>query len=173
MTILRQLAIAFAVALASACAWAGELQAFSTDGCSLFPDRALIGSADWCDCCVKHDLAYWRGGSAEERLAADRELQACVNKATDNASLAELMFAGVRTGGGPYFYTPYRWGYGWPYGRAYTPLSGDEKAKADALQGEYLTTHTPLSCPSRAAPAISPTASAPLPSRASAARPSR
>ena len=45
---------------------------FATDGCSLFPDRALVGSADWCDCCLAHDLAYWRGGTESQRLDADR-----------------------------------------------------------------------------------------------------
>jgi hypothetical protein len=39
-----------------------SLQAFSTDGCSRFPDRAPNGKSDWCHCCVVHDLAYWRGG---------------------------------------------------------------------------------------------------------------
>lgn len=35
--------------------------------------------------------------------------------------------------GGPYYITSYRWGYGWPYGRGYTPLSAPER---DALAVE-------------------------------------
>lgn len=123
------------------------LQPFSTDGCSLFPDRSLIGKADWCRCCVAHDLAYWRGGTAEQRLKADQELQQCVAKATGDKKLAELMFLGVRTGGGPYFFTPYRWGYGWPYGRRYEPLSSAEEAEADRLRDAFLSANPNLSCP--------------------------
>jgi hypothetical protein len=123
------------------------LQPFSTDGCSLFPDRALIGKADWCRCCLAHDLAYWRGGSVEERLAADRDLRACVAQTTGNSGLAELMYAGVRAGGGPYFFTPYRWGYGWPFGRSYAPLSSEEGAIASALARDYLATNPSLMCP--------------------------
>lgn len=113
-----------------------RMQPFTTDGCSLFPDRALIGHADWRACCVAHDHAYWRGGSELARLSADRELRACVHRATGNEALAELMYVGVRTGGGPYYFTSYRWAYGWPYGRGYAPLSADEQALADRLERE-------------------------------------
>lgn len=124
------------------------LQQFSTDGCSRFPDRALIGNSDWCRCCVVHDLAYWRGGTSEARLNADLELKACIRKASGSEPLAELMFAGVRSGGGPYFYTPYRWGYGWPVGRPYKPLTPEEEALASSLEREYLAKDPLLSCPS-------------------------
>ena len=137
------------IALLAACASSSRLQPFSTDGCSLFPDRALIGKSDWCECCVAHDLVYWRGGTSEERLKADRDLKACVYKVSGNEPLAELMFAGVRSGGGHYFYTPYRWGYGWQYGRSYGPLSIDEQALAASLEREYLAKGHPLSCPSK------------------------
>jgi hypothetical protein len=130
----------------SACASDGPLRPFSTDGCSLFPDHSLIGKADWCQCCVAHDLAYWRGGTAEARLKADQELSACVRRVTGNKALADLMYAGVRTGGGPYYYTPYRWGYGWPYGRRYRELTPEEKAKALELEGEYRAANPSLAC---------------------------
>ena len=120
---------------------------FSTDGCSLFPDRALIGKADWCECCVVHDLAYWRGGTADDRLQADKALRACVERATGNKAFAELMFGGVRAGGGPYFYTTYRWAYGWPQGHGYAPLSTTEQAQASAEEQEYRAAHPTLSCP--------------------------
>ena len=51
---------------------------FTSDGCSLFPDRSLIDESDWCDCCLVHDIAYWKGGTEEERLAADLALRECV-----------------------------------------------------------------------------------------------
>ncbi|MBI3711993.1 MAG: hypothetical protein HY253_03390 [Burkholderiales bacterium] len=122
------------------------LKPFATDGCSLFPDRAYINKKDWCTCCVAHDLAYWRGGDAEARLRADEALRDCVLKSTSNKALAELMFVGVRAGGGPYFFTPYRWAYGWHYGRAYLPLNADETALADRLAADYLAKNPQLKC---------------------------
>lgn len=141
-------ALALAVPLTlSACATASQaMQPFSTDGCSMFPDRSLVSKADWCSCCVAHDLAYWKGGTAEERLKADQELSRCVQAATGNQELAGLMFAGVRAGGGPYFFTPYRWGYGWPYGRAYKPLSTAEEAEAASLRAKYVASNPVLAC---------------------------
>jgi hypothetical protein len=143
---LRVLARGLLPLLLSACSGAFAMEPFSTDGCSMFPNRAPIGDADWCRCCVAHDLAYWRGGTAEERLNADRELQECVRTATGNDALADAMFAGVRTGGGPYFVTPYRWGYGWKFGRLYTPLTADEEAQASLLRAEYLAKNPSLAC---------------------------
>jgi len=129
-----------------ACASEGQLRPFSTDGCSVFPDRSLISKADWCQCCVVHDLAYWRGGTSQARLSADKALSACVLRVTGNKALADLMYAGVRTGGGPHFYTPYRWGYGWPFGRPYRELTPEEEAKASALEREYRAANPSLAC---------------------------
>jgi len=125
---------------------AGPLSPFTTDGCSMFPDRSPLSRADWCDCCVLHDLAYWRGGTWDERHMADRELRACVLRVSGDAALADLMFAGVRAGGGPHFPTSYRWAYGWPFGRGYAPLSLAEQETASSLQAQYLATHPPRSC---------------------------
>lgn len=135
-------------ALATVC-HASELQAFTTDGCSRFPDRSRNGKPDWCHCCAAHDVAYWRGGSAEERLAADRELKACVQKASQDDGLAALMYVGVRAGGGPYYNTSYRWGYGWPFGRNYTPLSADEQVLAAQLEHQYRLVNPTLACPAQ------------------------
>jgi hypothetical protein len=127
----------------------GTMQPFSTDGCSHFPDRSLISKSDWCNCCIAHDLAYWRGGTSEARLKADQALKACVQHAA-NSALAELMFAGVRAGGGPYFYTSYRWGYGWPFGRPYGSLTPEEEALASSLERAYFVKNPPPLCPSQA-----------------------
>lgn len=146
----RPLAAALLCGLAlllSACAPRPALRPFTTDGCSMFPDRALIGEADWCRCCLAHDLAYWRGGTAAARLQADEALKSCVRQASGSEALADLMFAGVRAGGGPYFYTPYRWGYGWAFGRPYGPLTAEEEAQASALERDYLASHPVPSCP--------------------------
>jgi len=104
---------------------ATELQPFTSDGCSRFPDGTLQRSDLWRSCCEAHDLAYWRGGTREERAAADAELQRCV-AATGENEIAGIMLIGVRLGGSPWWPTPYRWGYGWPWLRGYQPLSSKE-----------------------------------------------
>lgn len=108
----------------------GQLSEFSSDGCSLFPDSALIGPEDWCECCLDHDIAYWKVGSEAARLAADEALRKCVLERTGNAQLAEAMYLGVRMGGSPYFKNWYRWGYGWSYERKYQTLTQKEKTLA-------------------------------------------
>ena len=115
----------------------GILSDFSSDGCSLFPDRSLINADDWCDCCFEHDIAYWKGGTEEERLAADIALRECILEKTGNTELAELMYEGVRFGGSPYFYNWYRWGYGWSYERKYQALTPEEQAMAEEKLNQY------------------------------------
>ena len=125
---------------------AGELSDFTSDGCSLFPDNSLINADDWCRCCLDHDIAYWRGGTAAERLAADKALRACVLEATGDANLAEAMYLGVRMGGSPYFKNWYRWGYGWSYARKYTPLTEEERNLSDAKLAEFFANDPKLPC---------------------------
>ncbi len=130
----------------AACGSDTQLRPFTSDGCSLFPDAALIGADDWCSCCFEHDLAYWRGGTRTEREAADSRLQACVLEKTDNEVLASAMYEGVKIGGSPYFYTWYRWAYGWSYERKYRALTAAEEASADKLIKEYLSSNQPAVC---------------------------
>lgn len=94
--------------------YAGELEPFSSDGCSAFPDGTFKQRTLWLKCCINHDKAYWKGGSAVERETADNKLKQCV-AAVGEQEIAKLMLAGVRVGGSPYFPTQFRWGYGWPY----------------------------------------------------------
>jgi len=108
----------------------GELKPFTTDGCSSFPDGNIKQKSLWSNCCVSHDLAYWKGGTSEQRLKADNALKSCVSEVGE-PEIAAIMLAGVRVGGSPYFPTPYRWGYGWPYSRGYKPLSKDEKLEVN------------------------------------------
>lgn len=105
---------------------ADTLKPFTTDGCSAFPDGTPRQQSLWLDCCIVHDLAYWMGGTYEERESADHALKRCVARIGE-PEIAELMLAGVRVGGSPYFPTFYRWGYGWPYLRGYEPLNDDER----------------------------------------------
>jgi hypothetical protein len=130
------------------CASQRALRDFKTDGCSLFPDRSPVGHVDWpwCHCCVEHDLKYWRGGTAEDRRAADDALKKCVQHDSDSPALATAMFAGVRVGGGPYLPTPFRWGYGWPFLRPYGQLTHEEKLHADKLEKDYRDLHPVLMC---------------------------
>jgi len=128
------------------CAGGGGLRPFVSDGCSMFFDGTPAQRDLWRQCCYAHDTAYWRGGTREERTAADRELRSCVDQAEDEA-LADLMYLGVRAGGSPCWPTPYRWGYGWPYGRGYRALSEAERRLADRILAE-----------SEAAPAAEPKA---------------
>lgn len=113
---------------AAADARGSELAPFTSDGCSAFPDGTPAQQSLWARCCIRHDLAYWKGGDFQQRIEADRDLARCVSQVGEPA-LAELMLAGVRVGGSPYWPTPFRWGYGWPYGRGYQPLGGAEKAQ--------------------------------------------
>jgi hypothetical protein len=113
--------------LLSGCVTQDSLKDFTSDGCSLFPDRNLITEQDWCECCFEHDVLYWQGGTEKERLLADKELNKCVFEKTNDKLLAETIYQGVRFGGSPYFYNWYRWGYGWSYERKYKPLTDDEK----------------------------------------------
>ena len=126
----RLLSLATALTIIAArftvCLAAPELGNFTSDGCSLFPDGRMQDPAQWCDCCFMHDVAYWRGGSREDRKKADEELRDCVFKRTGNRALAAAMFEAVRAGGHPAFPTWYRWGYGWKYGRGYLVLSDEE-----------------------------------------------
>ncbi len=102
-----------------------ELKPFTTDGCSSFPDGTMQQQTLWLNCCIKHDLSYWKGGTYRERLAADLSLEQCVANIGE-PNVARLMLAGVRVGGGPYLPTTYRWGYGWSFPRGYKELTAAE-----------------------------------------------
>lgn len=132
--------------LASACASSSTLHDFTSDGCSLFPDGTFGNGTLWCDCCFRHDITYWSGGTKEERLRADEILRDCVLERTNNTALAKMMYWGVRVGGHPIFPVWYRWGYGWDYGRGYGPLSTEEQKQVQEKLAEYLTTNSTSYC---------------------------
>ena len=144
-SILLLLISALAVLL-PACKTDKEISDFTSDGCSLFPDQSLINSDDWCGCCVEHDIAYWQGGTEEQRLEADQALRDCVLKSTGDATLAEFMYQGVRFGGSPYFYNWYRWGYGWNYERKYRALSPEEQAMVQTKLDRYFASNPKSPC---------------------------
>ncbi|MEM8984156.1 MAG: hypothetical protein AAGC71_14080 [Pseudomonadota bacterium] len=130
----------------SGCPDEQTLEPFTSDGCSLFPDRAEAFDQDWCHCCVEHDIAYWKGGTRAEREAADRTLQSCVADSTGSESLARLMYEGVRSGGRPEFPTWYRWGYGWSDNRGYQALSNEQSRQAESILMQYRDSVTKQAC---------------------------
>ncbi len=88
---------------------------------------------------MKHDLAYWQGGTREQRREADRELVRGVG-AEGHPVLARSMYPGMRIGGAPWWPTPWRWGFGWSYPRGYGVLTSDEQRQVNerraAMKGD-------------------------------------
>ena len=112
-----------------------ELANFSSDGFSLFLDGNFEDPELWKECCILHDIAYWRGGSKKRREEADEAFKHCLKKKTGNPQLAAWMFQAVRSGGEPFFPTWYRWGYGLPLVRGYHELSPvEEEVVAEKLR---------------------------------------
>ena len=112
---------------------ADTLKAFTSDGCSAFPDGTFKQKELWLSCCIQHDYDYWQGGTYQQRLASDQALKSCVAN-VGQPKIAALMLAGVRVGGSPYLPTKFRWGYGWSYPRFYGELSAQELKQVQKLK---------------------------------------
>lgn len=88
---------------------------FVSDGCSLFFNQ--LANVNIYPACFFHDLKYWCGYPAStpaerlERFIADSELMVDVARLGVDFFIAETMFRGVRTGGGPSA-LPFAWGFG-------------------------------------------------------------
>lgn len=130
----KRVSLLFILALVPAIAFSGDLRPFTTDGCSAFPDGTSEHHSLWSGCCVHHDVAYWKGGTRDERRAADDALALCV-ASVGKPKTAKLMLAGVRMGGTPYLPTSFRWGYGWPFTRGYKALTEKEKTDVERQLG--------------------------------------
>ena len=114
-----------------------DLRVFTTDGCSRgFPEGPPGHPNLWCDCCVAHDLTYWKGGTWEQRVAADAKLRECVTE-KHRALTGIAMELGARVGGTPYLPTSYRWAYGWPFLRGYAPLTPEEEQVVNDKGKDY------------------------------------
>jgi len=107
------------LSIASSLAHTDTIKPFTSDGCSSFPNGTLEQKELWLSCCTAHDIAYWQGGTYQQRLNADLKLKQCVT-AVGEPVIAKLMLSGVRVGGSPYWPTQFRWGYGYPYPHGYT-----------------------------------------------------
>jgi hypothetical protein len=88
---------------------------FVSDGCSLFFNQ--LANIDIYPACFFHDLKYWSGYPTStpaerlERFVADADLMVDVALLGVDFFIAETMFRGVRTGGGPAS-LPFSWGFG-------------------------------------------------------------
>jgi hypothetical protein len=88
---------------------------FVSDGCSLFFNQ--LANVNIYPACFYHDLKYWCGYPVStpaerlERFIADTELMTDVAILGVDFFIAETMFRGVRTGGGPGA-LPFSWGFG-------------------------------------------------------------
>lgn len=103
-----------------------ELRPFETDGCTMAPDGTINRPRLWRDCCVAHDLAYWGGGSKDERNATDAKLQACIKKKA-GPGYAFIFRAGVFIGSlSPIRLESKRWGNAWYERAGYRTLSNEE-----------------------------------------------
>jgi len=112
------------------------LRPFFSDGCSLSPDGLTGTSRDqvWVQCCVQHDVAYWLGGTSDEKTQADELFHNCIS-AHGFPRVATLYRSAVGTFGGPANTQTFRWGYGWNYQRSFQPLTESERQQAYRLYG--------------------------------------
>lgn len=89
-------------------------QPFTQDSCTLFPNR--LPWHDFRTACLQHDIAYWAGGSGEERLAADVAFRDAISHTGPIGPVfGYLMYGGVRVFGDSLLtkLTNANWGYGW------------------------------------------------------------
>lgn len=112
-----------------------KLRPFFSDGCSSSPDGVPKNTSAWVDCCVEHDVAYWIGGTEEDRKNADLALKSCI-AGKGYPVIAKIYYYGVRMGGTPDSYATYRWGYGWTERRDYRALSKAEKKTVERMYGK-------------------------------------
>lgn len=130
------LAVYFIVsALVPAAYSKNTLKDFTSDGCSMSPDGFAWDVNAYLDCCIDHDIAYWQGGTRDDREHADQELRKCV-EVSSNKYMADAYYRGVRVGGTNKLQTPFRWGYGWTEERGYKPLSREDRQQIKAKAAE-------------------------------------
>jgi hypothetical protein len=111
----------FLMLLFFSCSTQKQIKPFTTDGCSCYPDGSKSNPKAWEHCCISHDSLYWKGGSRRDRKIADSILCDCVLK-SGYPKRSKRIYWGTRFGGSAWFPTPWRWGYGWKYGRGYKKM---------------------------------------------------
>jgi hypothetical protein len=86
----------------------------TSDGCSI---PALLKpffhiTPEQRKACVRHDRAYYYGGTKEDRLIADATLMIEWLRAGMTEEQAQSGFEAIRLGGGPEGRKPYSWAFG-------------------------------------------------------------
>ena len=104
------------------------------DGCTLAPDFNFPA------CCDAHDIEYWQGGSAAERLAADHNFRQCIVE-SGHKRLASVYYLGVRLGGVSWLPTPWRWGFGWDFPHAGARTGDNDETEAKGLSPQNPFAH--------------------------------
>lgn len=125
---------------------------FIFDGCSVVPEGYPWDPNQeylWCECCIDHDIAYWRGGTWVDRRLADAQLGQCVQEKTGIPELGAAFFLGTEIGGSPYWKQPYRWGYAWSDGRNYQINTDEENILLDEALSRWEDKMDGLSCEDR------------------------
>lgn len=87
---------------------------FKFDGCTLFPEHIL--GLNLTRACLDHDIAYWAGGTAEERAAADQAFKTAVAAAGKAGTIvAPLVYFGTYLFGDTWLTKLFdaNWGFGW------------------------------------------------------------
>jgi len=84
-----------------------RFKSWEFDGCSMIPDKIaskLIGVPTLTEICLRHDLGYAYGEpkNKEERLKVDFTFGIELLEGGASASIAQMMFEGVRIGGGEF-----------------------------------------------------------------------
>ncbi len=119
-----------------AMALVNRLFGFESDGCRKFSQQMNYPKMDkWGLCCVQHDISYWKGGTAEDKHAADQRLQNCMIEVGE-PNIARLLYWGVRSASAE---NSSRWGYGWLLPRGHAPFSDAEIAQVEKLEKEIPT----------------------------------
>lgn len=119
---------------ASQASEANTLNPFVSDGCSVVPDSEPFSGNDWLNCCIPHDINYWKGGTAAEKEKTDMAFKICLEKNKMGNWLSNIFYYGVSIGGTPDIKTTWRWGYGWEKSRPFAPLSKAELQQVNEYQ---------------------------------------
>lgn len=85
-----------------------EMNRFTTDGCSMWPDGKIL------ECCIEHDIQYWCASTQISRKEADQALRDCAREHSGPAN-AFMVYWGSRMGAPSWLPFPWRWGYGYSW----------------------------------------------------------
>ena len=105
---------------------------FTSDYCSAVAER------DHAECCVRHDWAYWQGGTRTQRREADRAFRACLKQTVSKRD--RIRWLGVRLFGAGWIPMPWRWGYGWKWPRWKAPDPDRSPISAESQRALYEAT---------------------------------